>query len=162
MVECTQSNILQLRILSIHDPPVIIGYPMITYTHPAASNLAKKTMVAKQQPTNSDIIQDRGLIWLYILITSEATRCHWSERSMLHKGTQSLGWEFTGYPPPPPPENSFCTILSLLLTVQKLYSGRWIPWDSHLKVSLSWNNKLKPLLTVGDLLPIWRCLVTQK
>ena len=38
-----------------HDPLSSLGYPMITYTHPTASNLAAKTLVAKQWPTNDGI-----------------------------------------------------------------------------------------------------------
>ena len=52
MVERTPINALQLFLL-VHDLLSSSAYPLITYTHPAAGNLPLKTLVAKQQPTNT-------------------------------------------------------------------------------------------------------------
>ena len=49
-IKCTPINVLQLFCWA-HDPLSSLDYPMITYTHPAASNLPIKTLVAKQWPT---------------------------------------------------------------------------------------------------------------
>ena len=39
-----------------HDPLSSLAYPMIMHTPLVASNLPIKTLVAKQQPTNKDIL----------------------------------------------------------------------------------------------------------
>ena len=42
-------------ILLVHDPLLSSTYPMIIHTHHVAGNLPKKTLVAKQRPTNSNM-----------------------------------------------------------------------------------------------------------
>ena len=44
-----------------------VGYPMITYTHPAASNLRIKTLVAKQRPTNIIIYLSAHMLLIQVL-----------------------------------------------------------------------------------------------
>ena len=46
---------LYVTILLAHDPLSSLAYPMITHWPPVASNLPIKTLVARQQPTNTCI-----------------------------------------------------------------------------------------------------------
>ena len=39
-------------VLLVHDPLSSLAYPMVTHTPPEAGNLPKKTLVARQWPTN--------------------------------------------------------------------------------------------------------------
>ena len=73
IVECTPINILQL--LLAHDPLSSLVYRMITYTHPTASNLPIKTLVAKQQPTN---------IYLYSSTRRQASNVYASHNATFH------------------------------------------------------------------------------